>query len=129
RSCSCGFQLEPPSVVRRITIELSPPPTAVPVLESVKHTPTRSIFVPLNCVRQWSPPSVVRRIVPPKPTTVPVFLLTKCTLTSAAAVPLFCVTQPGGRGGTIGSEPQPTTADTNAQVASSRGFGCTSLSK
>jgi len=57
-------QLSPPSVVLRI---MPAPPTTVPVLASVKKTPTIGLKVPLDWLVQVFPPSVVRRIVPCNP--------------------------------------------------------------
>ena len=65
-------------------------PTAVPVLASVKETPSRSFVVPLVCEFQFTPPLVVRRIIPPSPTAVPVLASVKKTLLRLFVVPLYC---------------------------------------
>jgi hypothetical protein len=54
------------------------PPTTVPVLASVKETPTRGAKAPLDWLVQVLPPSVVLKISPvtvlkSNPTAVPLF--------------------------------------------------------
>jgi hypothetical protein len=63
---TCGFQVAPPSVVRRMVLMLGLhdpwPPTAIPVLASVNQTPLSVFLTPLTLQVQLAPPLVVRWI-------------------------------------------------------------------
>src|SRR6266849_254904 len=94
-------QVLPPSVVRIIVPRLwqlesgaARQPTAKARLLSSTASPYRLDEVGLLCGSQFSPPSVLRRIVPKSPTTIAVLTSANATCCRWLVVPLAMVNQP-----------------------------------